>query len=64
MDTTQDEYAYLRGQYRTQHGACICPELAAWVSERLQKDNELTKQRRKAQELAGLASPAAGGKKK
>ncbi len=46
------------------NGACLCPELSAWVANRLQKDNELLKQRRKAQELGGLAPAATGGKKK
>ncbi len=58
-----DEHAYFRGQRKKMHGACVSPELSAWVAARLQRDNELLKQRRKAQERGGLTAAAPGGKK-
>jgi len=60
-----EEHSYFRGKAKTMHGACVCPELAAWVAERLKNDNENLKQRRKAQELRVLTphEPPAAKKK-
>ena len=43
-----------------------CPDLSAWVAERMKNDNEILKQRRKAQELKVLppSDPSAPTKKK
>ena len=48
---------------KTTSGACVCPDLSAWVAERMKNDNEILKQRRKAQELkvlppSDLSAPA------
>ena len=49
-----EEHAYFRGKMKTTNGACVCPDLSAWVAERMKNDNEILKQRRKAQELKVL----------
>ena len=51
-----EEHAYFRGKLKTTNGACVCPDLSAWVAERMKNDNEILKQRRKAQELKVLPS--------
>lgn len=49
-----EEHAYFKGKMKTLHGACICPELTAWVADRVKSDNEILKQRSRATELRGL----------
>ena len=53
-----EEHANFRGKLKTTNGACVCPDLSAWVAERVKNDNEILKQRRKAQE-SGVEGPSA-----
>ena len=61
-----EEHSYFRGKMKSTSGACVCPDLSAWVAERMKNDNEILKQRRKAQELKALppSDPSAPAKKK
>ena len=58
------EQAYFRGKQKTLRGVCVCPELTAWVADRLRVDNEITKQRAKAKELRERPPGAKPGPKK
>lgn len=59
-----EEHAYFKGKMKTLHGACICPELTAWVADRIKSDNEILKQRSRATELRGLDPKGPPAKKK
>ena len=63
-DHASEEHAYFRGKQATLHGACVAPELTAWVAQRLKDNSEILKERRKAIEIQNLEPKAPPGRKK
>jgi hypothetical protein len=56
--------AHLYAGMPTRGGLCICPDLSKWISEELQREASVMKEKRKAREERALVRPKGGGAEK